>query len=387
MTDSSSKHAANNVILLGASTRAAAMSALRAGMTPWCVDLFADADLCRIASVRKVPSDTYPHCLLTALRDAPNAPVIYTGALENAPGLIARIDRPLWGNPPAVLRNVRSPERWTQCLREQGVPCPAISTVPMHTGRWLLKARKSGGGLGVQRYAGQAFDPRTHFLQEQIEGTPVSAIFLGDHDHANLLGVTRQLIGTSWLNALGFHYAGNIGPLPLDADVAGRWRTLGAVLARAFQLRGLFGVDAVLRDGVPWPIEINPRYTASVELLERSSGAALLGLHRDVFANQDGEAQKASRISLASPRAGEEERNPQTVSICGKAILYARADRVFPADGPWCLSSDHADLPHAGELVERGRPVLTLFASATTVADCETKLQEKAQTLDRALWG
>src|SRR5205085_5677927 len=91
-----------NVILLGASTRAAAMSARRAGWTPWCADLFADVDLERIAIVRKVTA--YPDELLDALSDAPQAPVAYTGALENWPDLIAKIDRPLWGNPPEVLR-------------------------------------------------------------------------------------------------------------------------------------------------------------------------------------------------------------------------------------------------------------------------------------------
>ena len=32
----------NRLLLFGASTRAAAFSALRAGLKPWCVDLFAD---------------------------------------------------------------------------------------------------------------------------------------------------------------------------------------------------------------------------------------------------------------------------------------------------------------------------------------------------------
>src|SRR5262245_28665656 len=35
----------DNLLIFGASVRAAAFSALRAGMRPWCADLFADADL------------------------------------------------------------------------------------------------------------------------------------------------------------------------------------------------------------------------------------------------------------------------------------------------------------------------------------------------------
>src|ERR1051325_6805760 len=87
-----------HVIILGASTRAAAFSAARAGLSPWCVDLFADADLSRRFPVRKVPLADYPHALLAALNDAPPGPVIYTGGLENHPSLLERIARPLWGN-------------------------------------------------------------------------------------------------------------------------------------------------------------------------------------------------------------------------------------------------------------------------------------------------
>lgn len=83
-----------DVILLGASTRAAAVSARRAGWTPWCADLFADADLQRIAAFRKVALETYPRGLLDALADAPPGPVVYTGALENWPNLIACFSEP-----------------------------------------------------------------------------------------------------------------------------------------------------------------------------------------------------------------------------------------------------------------------------------------------------
>ena len=53
---------------------------------------------------------------------------------------------------------------------------------------------------------------------------------------------------------------------------------LGLDLARGCGLRGLFGVDFVLSEGVPWPVEINPRYTASVEVLEYADPHAPYGL-------------------------------------------------------------------------------------------------------------
>src|SRR4051812_15417928 len=80
------------LLLLGASVRAAAWSALRGGLVqPWCIDLFADADLQRACTARTIPPTDYPHDFLAAARQAPPGPWLYTGALENYPDLIAAI--------------------------------------------------------------------------------------------------------------------------------------------------------------------------------------------------------------------------------------------------------------------------------------------------------
>lgn len=383
------------VILIGASVRAAAMSALRAGWTPWCADLFADADLARIAAVRKVPLERYPRGLLEALADAPPGPVIYAGALENRPDLIARIDRPLWGNGPCVLRAIRSPERWTRCLEEAGLPCPALAADRPRGGRWLVKPRKSGGGIGIVPYAGQPFNPRTHFLQEHLDGPPVAAVFVAIAGAAHLLGVTAQIIGADWLNAVGFHYAGSIGPLPLDAAQTAHWSAVGTALTRAFDLRGLFGVDAILRDGVPWPVEINPRYTASVEVLERAYGMSFLPCHRAAFVGETW--GHAFQRGQSDPGNFGQAGKPGPAVRCkthGKAILHARRTVAFPARGPWQPalesaadfdSGEFADIPHNGEVIAQGRPVLTVFATGESAADCLAKLRDRADCLDRHL--
>src|SRR6185503_15144337 len=121
------------------------MSAWRAGWTPWCADLFADADLERIAHVCKISADDYPEGLIEALQEAPCGPVLYTGGLENRPDLIATIDRPLLGNPPDVLRAVRKPERWTKCLRDRKIPCPMVADDSVTGGKWLLKPLRGAG--------------------------------------------------------------------------------------------------------------------------------------------------------------------------------------------------------------------------------------------------
>ena len=193
------------------------------------------------------------------------------------------------------------------------------------------------------------------FFQEFIEGIPCAAVFLGDGQTARLLGVTRQLVGEAWLHAAPFHYCGSIGPMPLTSDTFVHFRRLGHALADGFSLRGLFGVDCVLRDGVPWPVEINPRYTASVEVIEYASGLRALNLHRLAF--EDEAAALTTPVQVAPP------------DVVGKAVLFAPVATTF-GPGPWSamLASPlpieampaFADLPAEGSHQEQGGPVLTL---------------------------
>src|SRR5262245_56838723 len=96
------------IIIAGASARAAAFSALRAGLEPYCFDLFADADLAARCPFVKLDADRYPHNLLKEIRKSPPGPWMYTGGLENQPKLIEAIsrERELWGTTPAALREV-----------------------------------------------------------------------------------------------------------------------------------------------------------------------------------------------------------------------------------------------------------------------------------------
>jgi predicted ATP-grasp superfamily ATP-dependent carboligase len=146
-------------------------------------------------------------------------------------------------------------------------------------------------------------------------------VFLGvPQGQALLLGVTWH-IRPAWLHAPPFHYCGNVlrRPLPLSGLQA-----IGDMLASSFSLQGLFGVDLVYRRDARAAdalhvLEVNPRYTASVELIERAHGIALLELHRAVF-----EQRPIDWVPQA-----------QAGRCWGKAVLYARDDVVFPARGPW----------------------------------------------------
>ncbi len=373
-----------DLVIVGASARAAAFSALRAGLRPWCADLFADADLQAVCPVVRVPAKGYPQNLIPVLEQAPPGPVVYTGALENWPEVLDAIAerRPLWGNPSSVCRRVRDPIAVTRLLQAKGLECPRVLTegeTPPEDARWLLKPKSGAGGVGIRFWTGERRPDERHYVQEFIAGEPISAVFVADGFNSRLLGVTRQLIGEPWLNARPFRYCGSVTlNRRRSASIAAKVLWMGLVLTQATGLRGLFGIDCVVRDGTPYLIEVNPRYTASVEVLEYAFGLKALLMQREAFAENVG---SLATLVTAHPFHGH----------VGKAILYAHDQFVFPADGPWKKRSREpqaasemptlADMPKPGTVIEAGKPILSAFVMGRTPASCLEQLQETANHL------
>lgn len=370
---------ADRILILGASARSAAASARRAGLTPFAVDLFADRDtqlLCE--RVERCPFAEYPRGLFDRAKAFPPMPWMYTGGLENYPELVGVLahERELWGNGPEILTATRDPFRLSELLSGKGLYHPQLlptDPFPPDVGRWLRKPLRGSAGHGI-RFVEPSDQPSAdHFYQAFVDGEPMSAVFIG----GRTLGVTRQLIGTRWLHTPPFRYAGNIGPLhTIGLD-------LQDVVLSAFRLwdkwsiRGVHGIDFV-HDG-QWSnvIESNPRYPASAELIDFADRISTVDWHRWSF-------WKRNRLPVEPQKANK---------IVGKAVYYTAARFTFPASGPWDESLTHAvdvwrrpdfaDIPHPGEVIEPGQPVLTILTDADTEAECLAKLKARAAELDR----
>lgn len=364
--------AKNQLVIVGASVRAAAFAACRAGYKPFCLDLFADVDLSRLTEARALSPHAYPHGFLELSRTAPPGPWMYTGALENHPDLVDAIaaERMLWGNPGHVLRRVRQPLIVQEVLHEHGLPCPAVRFDPPDStdrNRWLVKPLRGASGVGIRSWDSHQTHLGEVYYQEWVEGEPVSSFHVASDQDVRCLGVSRQLVGLPWLHAKPFAYCGSIGPLLLPPATLARLASLGEVLWNAFDLRGFFGIDAILRDGEIWPVEINPRFTASAEIYHRGMRQSLF----DVSAKPD-----------FAP------------GFWGKAIWFAPHDCIFPAEGPWMptlrnhpsvIDYDFADIPCAGTAIRKGQPVLSFFARADSIDACLQQLRQTAADLDRWL--
>jgi predicted ATP-grasp superfamily ATP-dependent carboligase len=334
--------------ILGASTRAAADSARHAFFAPVAADLFADLDLCELAEVRQV--DDYPRGFEAVLREPHGGGWMYCGALENFPDLIERWSglRPLYGNSAATLRAVRDPWQVAACLTAAGIHCPKLArngaALP-RDGSWLQKPLESAGGQDmILLHENAPPANRSAYFQHRVDGRSYSGSFIAAGGESRLLGITQQRLSPG-----SFRYCGSIGPVDLPSAERQQFERIGAALSRQFSLVGLFGVDAILADGAVWPVEVNPRYTASMEVLERSLAFSAVACH--VAACRDG------LLPTEMPGSRGE--------ICGKRIVFAENSVVVRGDLRQKLTGI-ADVPRLGATISPGSPIFTIIRSGTT---------------------
>jgi predicted ATP-grasp superfamily ATP-dependent carboligase len=130
---------------------------------------------------------------------------------------------------------------------------------------------------------------------------------------------------------------------------------------RAFGLVGLNGIDFVIAEGEAVVLELNPRYCASMELIERAHGRSLFQIHAD-----------SCRGELCAPFG---EAPP---GVLGKGVLWARREVVAAGTRAWLGRHDVRDVPFPGERIGRGRPVCTVLVEGRDLADCRRRLLEAA---------
>jgi predicted ATP-grasp superfamily ATP-dependent carboligase len=370
------------ILLVGVSTRAAAESAAAAGFAVTTLDAFGDRDVSPSVRALSLPRDFgtpfTPAAAARAARSVECDAVAYLSSFENHPRAVTALaaGRTLWGNAPAALRRVRDPMLVARALgqRHIAVPDVTLSATRADVSRgWLVKPLASGGGHGIEPWTGGAV-PRGCYLQEHIEGTPGSVVFVAAGGRAVMLGVSRQLIGEPAFGLDGYRYCGSILAGAGDASFAGdeglvaAASAIAAALAEAFDLVGVNGVDFVARDGYPYAVEINPRWCGSMELVERAYGVSVFGAHASACADGGLPA-----FDLTHARRG--------AGAFGKAVIFAREDVTIGETAAWLADSSVADVPHPGERIAARRPVCTVFAAAPDGAACQAELIQRAERI------
>ncbi len=337
------------------------------------MDYFGDRDQESVVQVRALQRDFHLPPTAEGLRKAARLveadAVVYSAGLENHPEIVEELaeGRVLLGNGHAVLREVRDWRTLRGFCREAGISCP-VTLLPGEEGqalvgrRWLSKPIRSGGGHGIRPWDGESLND-SRIVQAEVEGRPASVAFVADGRESRVFGLAEQLVGRREFGAPAFAWSGNILPLEPALSDGGlllrRVEEMVARLTRRFGLRGVNGVDFVVGtepDGAlrPYLVEVNPRYSASMELAERAYGVNVFSLHLE------GLNGRLPGFSL------EERLREESV---GKAIVYAKHAVTVGCTDRW-MELGVRDVPSTGQRIEAGHPVCTVFAEGRDRQEC-----------------
>lgn len=369
------------LIIVGSSARAAAQSAVRAGFSPWCIDRRGDVDLRETAgvSVRVCDKKDYPRGILKLLDDAPaDTKVVLAGGLDGEFDLLKAIgfEHHFLTSPPDAVRKVRWPTALATIPTTPGLKhCQTLTSISFLRRLWrlafgslgktkyLLKPRASYGGQNIAWWQPGMSIGSDQYLQQFVRGVPISAVYHCDGWSSILLGATEQLVGETCFGASTFAYCGSIGPSQLTEKAREALSHLGVVLTQRFDMRGVFGVDLIMDfKGDLWPIEVNPRYTVSVEVIEKATG-----------------------VHALNPADGSRGEKQKRTVMHGKAIVFTKHACKAP-DLYQLFSRDQvADVPQPGRAINKGAAACTVFAAAGTRDECFNKLKSMAQQVYDAM--
>jgi predicted ATP-grasp superfamily ATP-dependent carboligase len=159
---------------------------------------------------------------------------------------------------------------------------------------------------------------------------------------------------------------------------------MGNALAGEFSLRGAFGVDFLVHDGRIAPVDLNPRWTASVEVLERALGWNGFAMNAERFAGSSGSRETAGDLGLKSRDFNCKNRDFGHEGMAvAKAILFAakevKAPRLARNSVAGC---ELFDLPAAGTKIGAGEPIVSVIVEAKSASDREIEGMLREATRD-----
>jgi len=320
-----------------------------------------------------------------------------------------------------VLRQLRDPHLLQQMTKATCVRFPPTrftrptahqpNTTQSRAG-WLTKHIRSSAGLGVRfdeeasSLPGQAAivdpaadAPADRYWQQHVSGRAVGVNLLcGGPGGVKILSTCRAINYSQ--PASPFLYGGSLGPYPLQPHERAAILEFAAQLIRKVNFVGLLGSDWLLsRDGTsPWLLELNPRYTASMEVWERLFASSLVDAQLASYQLED---QQLKKMAFEPPanKSGNSDNLANSAHLPSgspasiiKFVLWAPRELIFslnqltawaqqcelePDKIQWC------DLPAEGTVIPAASPIVTAILHHTDSSNAGKPLWRALRKLRR----
>ena len=383
-----------NLLVTGIDVVSLAASTRRAGYQVCAVDYFGDQDLkslCResLSIVKQRVGETCgqldkafsPEALLQLAKDLLRRveidAVLLSSGLDDSQNVLFELDNliPILGNHPNVVRKVRDKMKFFQELERLGIPHPETAIAEnLEEARGeaknigypvLVKPLRGFGGAGIRkaenpRELEQAFQDASLLddkvlIQEYISGIAASASVISSTTETVTLTLNEQLLGMSEMGQREpFGYCGNVVPLQVNKAVADRCKSMVERVASHFNLVGSNGIDLVIsKEGVPYVVEVNPRFQGTLECVERTLNVNIVKAHVE---------------ACVQGKLPTLEKSPS--AFCVRLILFAPQRSVVP---DLSVFEEVRDIPLPGVIIEEGEPVCSMVVDG---ANRDSSLRE-----------
>lgn len=405
------------------------------GISIWAIDQFADRDC--IEATSKVSQLDLADVSLDIFTDAGHAVseellFLPGGGTENYSKLVEQISAThVWcGITGEQIRSLRDPAILFNVARQAGLLAPLTYSHKTHPDQqsfakhqrelgknvqWLWKSSEKGGGLGVSAVRTEAeiayFFSQTggDYLQQLIPGAPYGAtIIISSNGRADFIGACRLLTASDevqrveiseWLpetstpetsiqRVITSHYqrddfpylfAGAVGPCQLPLAVREHLLTFAEACYVEFGIKGWFQVDFILDDAnQAWVLEVNPRWSATMEIYERVLGISLTAAHLRAWGID---------VPIFSPSS------KACSQVCWKDVVYANSDFLWTeihqrrasklnreqiSKIGWPLI---ADIPNGQQAFAPGMPIFSVIATGRTEAELQKQREDARNVL------
>ncbi|MBT8507768.1 ATP-dependent carboligase [Methanomicrobiaceae archaeon CYW5] len=335
------------VLIAGFATRHVVQSAWRAGYEVCAIDHFCDQDLTWYAKEWSIfeELDQIPSLIEDYINRYPIDAIITTSGAETIAG-----DPRFCGTPPDIAGRFLDKSRIQEFFLETGIPAPAV--LPEGVYPAFIKPLNGAGGwrnslvrTEAEEEAWRELWPDDPYIrQTPISGTPCSVSCIANGTEARAIAVNEQFMrGGDGERAFGF--AGACTPFATEetealADIAERIVTASGCV-------GSVGVDFIVSEDGIYAIEINPRFQATLDIVEESLARSVFDLHLD-----------ACRGRIPPVR-------PLPAGYVARTILFADHD-LRVGDDLKHLAPAVADIPWKGTEIEEGSAVISVYGRGSS---------------------
>lgn len=352
------------ILIVGFSTRHVAASAARAGLEVCAIDHFCDLDLKRISiactrfeELVEIPDLVHKFCSEYQV-DA----IITTSGAED----LHNLPVPILGTSPGIAARFLDKELTQKFFEVHGFPVPALVTPGTFPA--ILKPCKGSGGWrnalvsdeeDIRVWESQ-FPGEPYLLQEVAPGIPASVCCVADGREARAIAVNLQILRGSEEARFGF--CGSL--TPFRHPLSWKMREMAEAIGSKSGCKGIIGIDFLVTNDRIIPIEVNPRFVATLDTIERATGCNLVQMHID-----------GCQGTLPSSV-------PESEHFCIRQILFAPHDLTIRDDlSP--LIPDVADIPTPPASFEAGGAVISVYGEGDDEGSARSALDKTIKVVSQ----